>query len=136
MANVVIQDVQPDKRAGGNGTLLVVDDEPGVCRLCRIVLKRAGYRVIEANSADSAKQLWEAQPKAIDVVITDYNMPGSTGVELCEWLYAENPRLGLILMSGSYPDGMPVPSYVSFLPKPFNLQGLTDAVQSLMHQRA
>ena len=137
-ANVLVQKVQSDKPTAPrvNRTVLVVDDEPGVCRLCRIVLQRAGYEVIEAGSVDSAMELWQAHSKAIDVVITDYNMPGSTGLELCEWLHAENPRLGLILTSGSYAGDLPVPSYVSFLSKPFNFHGLTDAVQSLMPPRA
>lgn len=62
--------------------ILVVDDEPHVTRVLRLQLERAGYRVDTALSGVAALAAIEQCPP--DAVITDINMPGMTGRELCE----------------------------------------------------
>ena len=57
LAGTAIQPAKPNQQveAKGKGTILLVDDEPGVRGMCRVLLERAGYGVIEADSATSAE---------------------------------------------------------------------------------
>lgn len=113
-----------------NGTILVVDDEPGVRRLCKLILERCGYEVVEADCAEAAKAIWKEQHQSIDMLLTDYNMPGETGVQLCEWLRSENANLPMILMSGSVLRDFEIPPLIPYLQKPFSMQNLIAVVQS------
>lgn len=78
----------PEDRRGGvqsTGairTVLVVDDSPGQLRLMSNILTRWGYEVIEARSADAA--LERMLKGDIDLVLSDWVMPGKSGIELCQ----------------------------------------------------
>ena len=65
-------------------TILVVDDEQGFLQICRIILQKAGYVPITANSATEALT-WLAQSTP-DAVILDDDMPGMSGSELARRL--------------------------------------------------
>ena len=60
--------------------ILVVDDEPSMRDVLRILLSREGYRVHTAASAEEALLAFEADPH--DLVLTDLNLPETTGLEL------------------------------------------------------
>lgn len=62
-------------------TLLLVDDDPGLRAMLSVSLGDEGYRVIEANDAESA--LFELSSQAVDVAILDMRLPGMSGLELC-----------------------------------------------------
>jgi|GEM_PF-762769 len=86
---------------GGTETILLVEDEVAVRQVAGIVLRKLGYRVIEAANGPEALAIWAQQGKEIDLLITDMVMPhGVTGIDLGEKLRAERPALGVILMSG------------------------------------
>jgi CheY-like chemotaxis protein len=78
--------------------ILCVDDEANPLALRKLVLQKAGYEVITANSAKEALAL--AAARNFDLVLSDYLMPGTTGTELAEQLKAEHPKLPVILISG------------------------------------
>jgi CheY-like chemotaxis protein len=78
--------------------ILCVDDEANPLALRKLVLQKAGYEVITANSAKEALAL--AAARNFDLVLSDYLMPGTTGTELAEQLKAEHPELPVILISG------------------------------------
>jgi two-component system chemotaxis response regulator CheY len=61
-------------------TVLSVDDSPSVRQMVRLTLSDAGYQVIEAG--DGREGLAKARSSAVDVVVTDINMPLMTGLEL------------------------------------------------------
>ncbi len=78
--------------------ILCVDDEANPLALRKLVLQKAGYEVVTANSAKEALAL--AATRSFDLVLSDYLMPGTTGTELAQKLKAEHPRLPVILISG------------------------------------
>lgn len=66
---------------------LVVDDDPAFLKLLRAWLASAGYSVLLADDGNQAKDIIELhQPH---LVITDWEMPGCTGLELCAWIRAQ-----------------------------------------------
>ena len=70
--------------------ILIVDDEPHVIRVLKLMLERAGYAVeSEPNGEAALARLHKAQP---DVLITDLQMPRMNGRELCERIQTEMPE--------------------------------------------
>ena len=64
------------------GTILLVDDEQAVRSIVLRILKRANYRVLEADSGEAALKIAETHEGPIDLVITDMFMPGLRGPEV------------------------------------------------------
>jgi DNA-binding NtrC family response regulator len=80
------------------GRVLVVDDESAIQRAYARLLGRAGLKVAVTGDAGEALKLVKAG--AIDLVISDIHMPGISGVDLLKQVYAHDPELPVILMSG------------------------------------
>jgi CheY-like chemotaxis protein len=78
--------------------LLVVDDEPALREIATSVLTQEGYDVLTAEDGfDALRLLSEPLP---DVMITDLNMPGMSGVTLLEVVRQRFPQLPVIVISG------------------------------------
>jgi len=69
--------------------ILVVDDEDHIRRVVEFKLSAAGYRVSTAPDAESA--LVAAKLDRPDLLITDLQMPGASGLDLCRSLESETP---------------------------------------------
>jgi DNA-binding NtrC family response regulator len=78
--------------------ILCVDDEPNSLALRKLVLQKAGFEVVTANSALLALDVLSSRP--IDLVLSDQLMPGKTGTELAQMVKAQWPGLPVILISG------------------------------------
>jgi signal transduction histidine kinase/CheY-like chemotaxis protein len=93
---------KPDELATGTETILVTDDEPMVRMVGVNMLKRLGYQIIEADSADNAIEIIESGV-AIDLVFSDVNMPGSMdGHGLAKWVKTHRPDIKVVITSGYY----------------------------------
>ena len=66
--------------AAASKKILIVDDEPYVIHVVRFKLEQAGYEILVANNANTAYDM--ACADAPDLVITDFQMPGSSGLDL------------------------------------------------------
>ncbi|MHB8107806.1 MAG: histidine kinase N-terminal 7TM domain-containing protein [Candidatus Cryosericum sp.] len=121
-------------RRGNHETVLVVDDEDMILQLTRRMLEHGGYNVVTACDGSSAISLVGESPKSVDLVLLDMTMPGMTGDQVL-W---ELRRLGCaapILISSGYSLGGGIQELVGapggadgFLPKPYNVQQLAEAV--------
>jgi CheY-like chemotaxis protein len=78
--------------------ILCVDDEENPLVLRKLVLQRAGYEVLTANSGIEAIHL--AASQNIDLVLSDHLMPGMTGTQLAQKLKTLHPELPIVLISG------------------------------------
>jgi CheY-like chemotaxis protein len=78
--------------------ILCVDDEPNSLVLRKLVLQKAGYEVVTANSAVAALDVLASSH--IDLVLSDQLMPGLTGTELARQIKDKWPSLPVILISG------------------------------------
>ena len=76
--------------------ILIVDDEPHVIRVLRLCLQREGYEVDSVSEPRAAIE--KLRTLAPDVLITDIQMPGMTGKELCEYIQAELPQREFLVL--------------------------------------
>ena len=114
--------------------VFVIDDEKEMVELVQLGLKKRGFVVVPfSNGADALAGLTEHD---VDVVVTDLNMKGMTGLELCQTLVADRPDLPVIYLSGyaepilnmrnSLPDG------ITLLTKPVTADQLLDKVRGAL----
>ncbi len=121
----------PAPRTASHARVLVVEDEPLVRQLVVEVLEGAGHTVLQAEHAAQALALCEDPANAIDLLVTDVVMPGSSGLLLAERARALRPALRVLFMSG-YLEGLESPLAAmgdAFLEKPFRPARLLEAVR-------
>jgi two-component system, chemotaxis family, chemotaxis protein CheY len=80
---------EDSKGAYGNLTVLIVDDFATIRRITRNILNELGFgTVIEAEDGDVAVKILEGQK--VDLIISDWNMPRMTGLDLLKWVRANS----------------------------------------------
>jgi len=79
-------------------TILYVDDEPAVGLILEDTLERAGHRPVGARNVPEALQILGRD--GVDLIISDYRMPGITGLEFLEMLQREGHDVPLIMLTG------------------------------------
>ncbi len=114
--------------------VLIVDDEPAICRALSIALERAGYWVRTAQSGDSALAILTADP--IDVLLIDLRIPDTRGDVVFELAAAMQPHLRkqTVFMSGDLSERahrLILSCKCPYLRKPFELKELIAMVASL-----
>lgn len=113
-----------------NRTVLCADDEPALRRLYRDALHGAGYQVETYGTGEDA---WEAmQDRPFDLLLTDYKMPGMTGLELARRIRREGMRQPIILSSAELMpllnENLSAVRFAAILIKPFPLSDLLGSV--------
>src|ERR1700691_226635 len=88
-----VKDQQKD-----SARILVVDDEKSICELLEITFRKEGYRVEVAHSVEAAKRKLESQ--IFDIVISDFRMPGQSGVDLLKLTKEIAPDCFFLLITG------------------------------------
>lgn len=116
--------------------LLVEDDESLAASLQR-ALEVTGYAVQAAHGADQG--LARAQQEDFDVVVTDLQMPGSSGLKVVETLHSTRPRLPVILMTAHHTSEVAITATklgaYEYLVKPFKTPELLDLVEKALKIR-
>jgi PAS domain S-box-containing protein len=116
-------------------TILIVDDEPIVRSSLRRALTRFGYQVLEAGDGPSAMAALQGAQPPVDLVILDLVLPGG-GAGIFELLTAVRPGLKVLISSGYSPDTDAAQGLASrasgFLPKPYEMQELKEAVSKAL----
>ena len=115
-------------------TILVVDDAPPNVKLLRLILKDAGYRVLEATSGPEALETLRREKP--DAMVLDVRMPGMTGYEVCREIRhdPEFATLPVIMVTAlSMPEerirGIEAGA-TDFISKPFNKKELLARIQA------
>ncbi|HYF55555.1 MAG TPA: response regulator [Salinarimonas sp.] len=113
-------------------TILVVDDDLLVSTGTAAMLEDLGHTVIEVHSATQALEILDADPR-VEIVITDYAMPGMTGLQLARQLEADRPGLPVILATGyaEWPEGEEAAIQLPRLAKPFKQEELAAAIAAV-----
>jgi len=120
----------------GQGTILLVEDEEGLRSLNARGLRSRGYNVIEASNGVEALEALDAENGAVDLVVSDVVMPEMDGPTLLKTMRERNPDLKIIFVSGyaedAFEKSLPENEQFAFLPKPFTLSKLVEAVKETM----
>ncbi len=114
-------------------TILVVDDEPDVCFLLKLVFEAAGHRIIQADhGAVALERLEEYRP---DLIVTDVVMPIVDGPELIARLRSDPATAEIPILVLSSHSGL-VPGADAALAKPFRPHEVLAAGLALMERAA
>ncbi len=120
----------------GSETVLLVEDDPAVRRVAATALRRNGYRVLEAEDGESAERAFAAEGGAVDLLLTDVEMPGGGGRSLAERIVARKPGLAVLFVSGHTEDTALRQeiqrSALPFLAKPFTPDELARRVRAVL----
>lgn len=125
-----------DHTTSYRSNILIVDDDPDVVRLMRIVLEDAGHTVLTAPDGESALSACTRFNRLIHVLIVDVVLPGMLGTDLAWQLLSRYPYLSVIFMTG-YPfkqiaaDIAPVPHDL-LLMKPIRIGALVSDVEGVL----
>lgn len=110
--------------------ILVVDDEPTVCKAIKMLLEHDGHTVQTADSGEAALAMFE-QDK-FDLIITDYKMQGMKGVELAALIKERQPHLPIIMVTAFADEfntyGKPSEGVDLVISKPFSQNVLREAI--------
>ncbi len=116
-------------------TILLVDDEPEQLRSLGIGLRSKGYATVEAADGRSALSLLQSNPAPIDFVVTDFSMPGMSGLELLKEAKLRNSGLPVILLTAFGIKALVIEALRQqcngFLEKPFQLEALVAEIERI-----
>ena len=119
-------------------TILLVEDDPVVRHVVRLLLELDGDSVLEARDGDDALSIVAGYHGALDLLVTDVMMPGLSGAEVCDRVRQARPGLPTLFISGFYPEAVfpdhRLPEGSAFLAKPFMPEELIEAVDELLGQ--
>ena len=117
----------------GGGTVLLVEDDDRLRELTGAMLAKCGFTVLSAATPLAALQVYQKNPGAFRLLVTDIVMPGMNGRELHECLEELRPGLRAVFMSGYAEQGIVDASTLrpglAYLPKPFHRADLERAVK-------
>jgi two-component system, cell cycle sensor histidine kinase and response regulator CckA len=117
----------------GHGTILLVEDEEAVRAFGARALTARGYTVIEAATGMDALEIVDKDPTAIDLIVSDVVMPEMDGPTMLGELRKRGVTAKVIFVSGyaedAFAKNLPEGEAFGFLPKPFSLKQLIEAVK-------
>ena len=114
-------------------TILVVDDEPSVLKLCETILRRGGYETLTASSGNEALRLMRDNTDRIDFALIDVMMPVMNGLEVASRIRDTSPGIKSVLMSGYSPrEILPLISSHPYrvIWKPFKAESLLQMIEN------
>jgi DNA-binding NtrC family response regulator len=118
------------------GNILIIDDEEPQRTVLAGYLRKKGFEIATAESADAGVAIFESQ--SVDLVLTDYRMPGGTGLDVLHAVKKINPSVPLILITAygniegaveAMRDGA-----FDYISKPVKLNMLTEVVEKALEQ--
>jgi PAS domain S-box-containing protein len=120
------------------GAILLVDDEPFIRDVARLILERGGWKVVVAADGAAGLELFARAPDTFRLVIMDLMMPGMDGREAASRIRGVRPGVPLILSSGYQDDTVHHPDLgsgpLAFVQKPYTVERLLAVVADLVSQ--
>lgn len=131
--------LKDDIKTQGDGEhIMYIDDEESIVLLTTRVLERRGYKVSGFIDPQAALDAFSAAPQQFDLVVTDYNMVGDTGMDVANKLLAIRSDIPVLLTSGYVTEDMKDKAQRigirQVIYKPNSVDEFCDAVQSALQQ--
>jgi PAS domain S-box-containing protein len=130
----------PKPVPGGHETILLVEDDPAILEMTRMMLEHRGYRVLSAATPLDAVDLAKGYPAPLDLLITDVVMPEMNGRVLAEKITELCPDIRRLFMSGYTADVIAsqgvLDNGVAFIQKPFSMKDLAEKVREVLDKSA
>ena len=124
------------------GVIMVVDDELDVLETVRRGLEKWGYHVDTFSNPHAALQTFTGSPSRYSLILTDFRMPGMTGIELAKLVHQTKNDVKVLIMTAFELDqemlrDIPTIDKTEILQKPFRLEQLCKAVKKSLtvHKR-
>jgi two-component system, OmpR family, KDP operon response regulator KdpE len=117
--------------------ILIIDDEPDICKLLQLSLVRHGYNVKYVHAlTDGMQYLQQQQP---DLLFLDIHLPDGSGLEALPAIKKKCPTLPVVTIS-AYDNGMEKQKALKagasyFLPKPFNVKSLDELMVNMLSRK-
>jgi signal transduction histidine kinase len=128
--------LKTDPALSGSETVLVVEDEKDVSFFLETILQSHGYKVLCAEDADQATDLFRKNKDKIKLVFSDIGLPKVDGISLCEKLREIKPQIPLILASGyptkEYKRRINELAAQAFLAKPYKTQDILRTIRQVL----
>jgi len=116
-------------------TVLIVDDDPQMVRLVRVMMGAQNVNVLTAPRPSEALRI--CGEEMVDVLISDVQMPEMDGNKLAERVLKVHPRVSVLLISGQVGEAPPVKGgRVRFLKKPFFPAELIKLLLEMLAEKA
>jgi two-component system cell cycle sensor histidine kinase/response regulator CckA len=130
-------DMSFESLKGNRETILVVDDEPAVLTLTKVLLEKHNYLVVPANDAPQALALFAQQMDSVTALLTDITMPYMDGTALIRAIQQMKPGLKFIASTGQGEETRAAElqslGVTNFLTKPYDTQKLLECVHHALN---
>jgi two-component system cell cycle sensor histidine kinase/response regulator CckA len=117
----------------GTGTILLVEDEDAVRSFAKRALESRGYTVLEADSGEAGLEVLEEYGAEPDLIVSDVVMPEMDGPSMLRELRKRGVKTRIVFISGyaedAFEKNLEGQTDFAFLPKPFTLKQLAEAVK-------
>ena len=119
-----------------SGRVLVIDDEPGIRRVARLLLEEAGFEVELAADGDEGVEMIQGEAGLPDLILLDLTMPRKGGIEVLTEVRRQSAEVPVVLMSG-FTEGEVAAALESdprthFLHKPFTAESLEEVLRTAL----
>jgi DNA-binding response OmpR family regulator len=116
-------------------TILFVDDEQVILKVCSLMIEELGYDVLQAENGKKATQIFRDKNDVISLVILDIKLPDENGSDTCKRLNEINSDVKILHISGlGREQGMESLDCGcnDFLRKPFRIEELSNKLKGLL----
>lgn len=128
-----------DELPQGHETILVVEDEPAILNMTKMILEKQGYSVLGADTPKEAIRLARDYGGEVHLLLTDVVMPEMSGRDLANVLVPLHQGMKLLFMSGYTADIISnhgvLDELVNFIQKPFSVPDITVKVREVLDSK-
>ena len=110
--------------------VLVIDDEPAICRIVAHTLKRNGFEVDSVSDPNEVEHT--VQGSQFDVILLDRSMGGMRGSSLVPLLRSQAPGAKILYFTGEFVESDEVAAVDGVVQKPVNSKQLTETLRSVL----
>jgi CheY-like chemotaxis protein len=122
----------------GCGTILIVDDESSIRKICSLYLSKGGYQIMQSESGEDAVEIFRSANEKIDLVLLDLNMPGIGGYQCLEELSKIDPKTPVLISTGACcecdADTFKANGAVGLVSKPIELKQLAQTIRTILSE--